>query len=72
MFEKLFVQRLDNLIEKHNLLSNHQYGFRANRSTSIAVVELIEDISTAMDNKEYTVGVFIVFIKAFHSIDYGL
>lgn len=57
--EKLYVQRLDNFIEKHNLLSDHQYGFRANRSTSLAVMKLIEEMLTAIDNKEYTVGLFI-------------
>ena len=35
IIEKLFVHRLDNFIEKHNLLCDQQYGFRANRSTSI-------------------------------------
>lgn len=46
-------------IEKHSLLNTHHYGFRANWSTTIAVMKLVEEISTAMENKEYTVGVFI-------------
>lgn len=56
ILENLFVQSFDHFKEKHNLLSDHQYDFRANRSTSMAVMELVEKISTAMDNKEYTVG----------------
>lgn len=59
ILEKLYVQRLDQFVEKYNLLSDYQYGFRANRSTSMAVMKLIEDISTAIDSKEYTVGLFI-------------
>ena len=30
LLEKLFVVRLDSFIEKHNILSDHQYGFRSN------------------------------------------
>ena len=63
IIEKLFVERLDSFIEKHQLLSKHQYGFRANRSTSMACVELTESISTAINNKEYMVGVFIDLVR---------
>ncbi len=72
MLEKIFVHRLDHFIDKHRLLSDHQHGFRANRSTSMAVMELVEDISSSMDNNEYTVGVFLDLKKAFDTIDYGL
>jgi len=34
------VCRLDNCIDKHKLLSDHQYGFRENMSTSMAVRKL--------------------------------
>ena len=70
ILEKLFVERLDSFIEKHQLLSNNQYGFRTNRSTSMAVVELVENISKAIDNNKYTVGVFIDLKKAFDTIDH--
>ncbi len=63
MLEKIFVHRLDNFIDKHRLLSDHQYGFRANRSTSMAVMELVEDISSSMDNNEYTVNLVPRFKK---------
>ena len=71
ILEKLFVLRLDNYIEKHNLLSNHQYGFRTNRSTSMAVMELVKNIGSNCDNK-YTIGIFIDLSKAFDTIHHGL
>ncbi len=57
-------------MEKHELLVDSQYGFRANRSTSMALMELIEDITSSIDNKKYAVGVFIDLKKAFDTIDH--
>ncbi len=59
ILETLFAHRLEDFIEKQHLLSDQQYGFRANRSTTMAVMELIDNISTNTKNKEYTVGLFI-------------
>ncbi len=39
ILEKIFVRRIDNFIDKHKLLSDHQLVFRTNRSTSMAVME---------------------------------
>lgn len=54
-----FERRLDNFTDKHKIPSEHPYGFRAYRSASMAVMELVEEISTAMDGNEYTVEVFL-------------
>ena len=72
ILEKLFNNRLDNFVEKYNLLNESQYGFRNNRSTSLALLELIEDITTSLDNKKSTIGVFIDLKKAFDTIDHNL
>ena len=59
IIEKLFVNRLDSLINKHGLINNCQYGFRSNRSTSLALMEYTEEISNSIDNKNVSVGVSI-------------
>jgi retron-type reverse transcriptase len=41
-------KRLISYIEKHNILSKHQYGFRKNRSTEHAIIELTDKISKAI------------------------
>lgn len=38
----------------------------------MAVMALVEDIATAIDNREYTMGVFIVLTNAFDAIDHTL
>lgn len=62
IFEKLFVTRLDKFIERYNILSNNQYGFRTNHSTSMALMELIEEISIAIDKRHYFVSILIPLI----------
>lgn len=72
ILEKLFVDRLDAFVGKYELLNDHQYGFRSNRSTSLAVMEFVENTATAIDKKQYAVGVFIDLRKAFDTIDHSL
>ena len=55
---------------KHNLLTDSQYGFRPNRSTSLAVIELIEKITNSLDQNNYAAGVFIDLKKAFDTINH--
>ena len=72
ILEKLFVNRLDGFIEKFGLLSDHQYGFRSNRSTSLAVMDFVENLATAINDKQTSIGVFIDLRKAFDTIDHSL
>ena len=45
---------------------------RSNRSTSLALIEYIEEISNSIDNKNVTIGVSIDLKKAFDTIDHGI
>lgn len=67
ILEKVFVNRLDKFIDKHKILTDSLYGFRSNRSTSMALMELIENITNNTDQRQCTVGVFIDLKKAFDS-----
>ena len=72
ILEKLFCKRLNSFIDKNNILSENQYGFRANRSTSTALLDLLEEITKAHDENKHTIGVFIDLRKAFDTIDHDL
>ena len=61
LLEKLMYKRLITYIKKNKILSKHQYGFRQNRSTELAIIELVDKITKAIDGGEYTLGIFKSF-----------
>ena len=54
------------------ILYEQQYGFRANRTTSFAVIECMEHITKAIEKKEYAIGIFLDLKKAFDTVDHEL
>ena len=72
VLEKLFNFRLEIFLISNEILSNCQYGFRSRMSTVHAALELIESISTAIDNKKHCAGVFIDLKKAFDTVNHDL
>lgn len=72
ILEKIFVARLNGFIDQHNLLSDSQYGFRNNRSTSLVLIDLMEEITDKIDNKMHSMGIFIDLQKAVDTIDHEI
>ena len=70
--ERIFHKRLMNFLDDKKVLYESQYGFRKNRSTSLAILELVEEITTAIDDYKSTVGVFIDLKKAFDTVDHNI
>ena len=65
ILEKIYHYRLMDFIDSNQILYKSQYGFRKQMSTSLAIIELVEEITNSLDNHESTVGVFIDLKKAF-------
>ena len=70
ILEKIYYSRLDKFVSKHDILSNSQNGFRQNMSTNLALLELVEELTSSIDKKNKTIGVFIDLKKAFDTIDH--
>ncbi|XDV44073.1 hypothetical protein PO909_012422 [Leuciscus waleckii] len=49
-----------------------QYGFRSGRSTSMALIELVDRLTNCIENKKYAVGIFIDLKKAFDTVDHEI
>ena len=59
-------------IEEKNIMYESQYGFRKNMSTSLAILELVENINTSIDDCKSTVGILIDLKKAFDTVDHDI
>lgn len=59
-------------IASQNILYSGQYGFRNNLSTSLAIMDLVEELTSAIDSSKFTVGVFIDLKKAFDTINHDI
>ena len=64
--------RLLKYLNKYNILLNNQYGFRKNHSISYALIHLLNKITTAFDDKKYTIGIFLDLSKAFDTVDHDI
>ena len=72
ILEKIFHNRMMSFIEEKNILYESQYGFRKNMSTSLAILELVENTTTSIDDCKSTVGIFIDLKKAFDTVDHDI
>ena len=54
------------------ILNNHQYGFRSNHSTSMAVLELTEFVLQSFEEKKLALGIFIDHQKAFDTVNHTI
>ena len=59
IFEKVLYGRINDYFTKNNLLSQQQYGFRNNHSTSLAITDLYENLLRNLDNKLISCAVFL-------------
>lgn len=68
ILERILNKRLVDYLEKYNLLSPSQYGFRAGKSTSDAVHDLTNHIVTNLDGGKKVLGIFLDLAKAFDTV----
>ena len=64
--------RLINFLNKFNMSSNNQYGFRKNHSTAYALIQLYDTPSDAIDLEKVTLGLFIDLSKAFDTVNHDI
>ena len=65
LFEKMINTRLMWFLEKNNLLSSVQFGFRKNRSTLDPLMRLSTQIQQGFSERCQTIGVFFDLEKAY-------
>ena len=72
LLERLMYNRILKFINKHNILYKYQFGFRANYSTNMALIVLIDNILKAIENGNIVIGLFLDFQKAFDTVKHEI
>ena len=75
VFERVIYSQLYTYFSDNNLLSEQQYGFRAQHSTELASVKLVDNIITQMDSVhdvKTPVTIFCDLSKAFDCLNYNI
>lgn len=72
ILEKIVKIRLTKYIEKYNLISELQFGFQTNKSTTHALEELTKYVTDNLDKGRHSIGIFLDMAKAFDTISIKL
>ena len=72
IIEKLMHKRLMEFLNEQKVLYCKQYGFRKSFSTAHAIINLIDNIESAIDHIKFVYGVFIDLQKALDTVDHNI
>ena len=72
LLEKRLCKRLVSYIDSNNIFSETQFGFRSNHSTDHAILSIVDKIQKAIDERDFSCGIFLDLSKAFDTIKHSI
>ena len=72
VLEKLMKKRLMEFLNENEVLNDVQFGFRENKSTSMAMLKILQKIYAALEEKKIPCCLFLDFAKAFDTVDHAI
>jgi len=70
ILEKSMHSRVTIFLNKHNIVTEVQNGFREQKSTTTAIQSFIERIQEALDNGLQAIGIFFDLTKAYDILNH--
>ena len=72
IFEKVAYKQLYTYLENNSILNPNQFGFRSGKSTTQAILNLMQYLYTNIDSNKIIFSMFLDFRKAFDSVDHKI
>ena len=72
ILEKLFCKRLIKFLDKNGIINKYQFGFRAKHSTSLALIDVMDDLYNELDKNKYVLGLYLDLQKAFDTVNHSI
>ena len=64
--------RINTFLDLYSIIYPMQFGFRTGSSTTHALVSIVENIRTTLDNNKFGCGIFIDLKKAFDTVNHDI
>ena len=71
VFERILAKQINDYLQRNNLLSETQFGFRKGHSTTDALLYAVESFRSSIDDGMYVAGAMLDLSKAFDSISHS-
>ena len=72
LLERVISSRLLGYLNKYNLLSSFQFGFRKGFNTEYAILDIYEKLLHNLDNRLSSCAIFLDLAKAFDSVSHNI
>ena len=72
IIEKVVHHQLYGYMQRNNLLTNNQYGFRKKLSTSDAITDMTQYVYDSLDRGDTIISFFLDFSKAFDTVNHNI
>ena len=66
------TSQLNGNLTENNISYEYQFGFRKNHSTTLALIGVIDDIYSSLDNSETVVDIYLDLQKAFDCVNHNI
>ena len=69
---KIMHKQLSKFRKRYKIMYDYQFGFREGHSTTLALIELVDNILYGIDHGKHVAGIYMDLSKAFDTVDHEI